>query len=86
MGQIAQQDKITFTNKKGGWEPPFNPEDWGGVNIAEKIVSCIDGGTISDVLMRTKEGDKISTASILSWQRGDNVASIHYCKSDGSIQ
>lgn len=30
MGQIAQQDKIIFTNKKGAWEPPFNPEDWGG--------------------------------------------------------
>lgn len=30
MGQIAQQDKIIFTNKTGSFEPPFSPELWGG--------------------------------------------------------
>ena len=86
MGQIAQQDKIIFTNKKGKWEPPFNPEDWGGVNIVYKLLDCFDGGTISDVLLRTKEkGNKISTALILSWERSETVFSIFFCKPDGSI-
>lgn len=91
MGQIAQQDKIIFTNKKGSWEPPFNPEDWGGVNIAYKLRDCVNGSTISDVLLRTKEkGNKISTASILSWNillsdPANIDYSIYFCRPDGTI-
>lgn len=86
MGQIAQQDKIIFTNKKGAWEPPFNPEDWGGVNIVYKLLDCVDGGTISDVLLRTKEkGNKINTALILSWVRDETNFSLHLCRPDGTI-
>lgn len=85
MGQVAQQDKIIFTNKKGSFDSSFNPEDWGGVKIAEKLFSCIEGGTIGDVLVRTKEGNKISTASFLSWGRSGTDFSMFFCKPDGSI-
>lgn len=38
MGQVAQQDKIIFTNKKGSFDSSFNPEDWGGGKNCRKII------------------------------------------------
>lgn len=85
MGQIAQQDKIIFTNKTGTFEPPFTPEYWGGVNIAYKIRDYINVGMMGDVLLRTKEGNKINTASVLSWNTANNDYSIFFCRPDGTI-
>lgn len=60
MAQIAQQDNLvievatTATALDGGTK--------------EKLIKCIEGGTITDVILVTKEGEKkISHARVVSW-------------------
>lgn len=60
MAQIAQQDNLvievatTATTLDGGTK--------------EKLIKCIEGGTITDVILVTKEGEKkISHARVVSW-------------------
>lgn len=84
MGQIAQQDKIIFTSTHS-FNSPFTPEYWGGVNVAYKIRDYINVGMMGDVLFRTKEGNKISTASVLSWNATTNDYSLYICFPDGTI-
>lgn len=60
MAQIAQQDnlviKVTTTAAKLDSE------------TKEKLIECIEGGTITDVILVTKEVEKkISHARVVSW-------------------
>ena len=59
MAQIAQQDnlviEVTTTAALDG-------------DIKKKLIECIEGGTIADVILVTKEvGKKISHARVVSW-------------------
>lgn len=60
MAQIAQQDnlviEVTTTAAK--------LDD----NTKKKLIECIEGGTITDVILVTKEGEKkINHARVVSW-------------------
>lgn len=60
MAQIAQQDnlviEVTTTAAK------LNDD------TKKKLIECIEGGTITDVILVTKEADnKISHARVVSW-------------------
>lgn len=59
MAQIAQQDnliiEVTTTAALDG-------------DTKKKLIECIEGGTIADVILVTKEvGKKISHARVVSW-------------------
>lgn len=59
MAQIAQQDnlviEVTTTVASDG-------------DAKKKLIECIEGGTIADVILVTKEvGKKISHARVVSW-------------------
>ena len=60
MAQIAQQDNlvievITTAAKLGD-------------DTKKKLIECIEGGTITDVILVTKEGEKeINHARVVSW-------------------
>lgn len=59
MAQIAQQDnlviEVTTTAALDG-------------DTKKKLIECIEGGTIADVILVTKEVDKkISHARVVSW-------------------
>ena len=59
MAQIAQQDnlviEVTTTAALDG-------------DIKKKLIECIEGGTITDVILVTKEVEKkISHARVVSW-------------------
>lgn len=59
MAQIAQQDnlviEVTTTAALDG-------------DTKEKLIECIEGGTIADVILVTKEVEKkISHARVVSW-------------------
>lgn len=60
MAQIAQQDnlviEVTTTAAKLGDD------------TKKKLIKCIEGGTITDVILVTKEDEKkISHARVVSW-------------------
>lgn len=59
MAQIAQQDnlviKVTTNTAK--------LDD----NTKKKLIECIDGGTIADVILVAEAENKISHARVVSW-------------------
>lgn len=60
MAQIAQQDNLVIevTTTAAALDS----------NTKNKLISCIEGGTIADVVLVTKEVEKkISHAKIVSW-------------------
>lgn len=60
MAQIAQQDNLVIevTTTAAALD--------GG--IKKKLIECIEGGTIADVILVTKEAEKkISHARVVSW-------------------
>ena len=60
MGQIAQQDNLVI-------EVTTTAAELDG-DTKKKLIECIEGGTISDVILVTKEGEKkISHARVVSW-------------------
>ena len=60
MAQIAQQDNLVI-------EVTTSAAALGG-DIKKKLIECIEGGTITDVILVTKEVDKkISHARVISW-------------------
>lgn len=60
MAQIAQQDNLVI-------EVTTTVATLDGVT-KEKLIKCIEGGTIDDVILVTKEvGKKISHAHVVSW-------------------
>lgn len=60
MAQIAQQDNLVI-------EVSTTAAALDG-NTKEKLIECIKGGTITDVILVTKEvGKKISHARVVSW-------------------
>lgn len=60
MAQIAQQDNLVI-------EVATTAAALDG-DTKEKLIECIKGGTITDVILVTKEvGKKISHARVVSW-------------------
>ena len=60
MAQIAQQDNLVI-------EVTTTAAALDG-NTKAKLIACIEGGTIADVVLVTKEVEKkISHAKIISW-------------------
>ena len=60
MAQIAQQDNLVI-------EVTTTTEALDG-DTKKKLIECIEGGTITDVILVTKEvGNKISHARVVSW-------------------
>lgn len=60
MAQIAQQDNLVI-------EVATTAAALDG-NTKKKLIECIEGGTISDVILVTKEVEKkISHARVVSW-------------------
>lgn len=60
MAQIAQQDNLVI-------EVTTSAETLDGVT-KKKLIECIEGGTITDVILVTKESEKkISHARVVSW-------------------
>lgn len=60
MAQIAQQDNLVI-------EVTTTAAALDG-NTKKKLIDCIEGGTIADVVLVTKEVEKkISHAKIVSW-------------------
>lgn len=59
MAQIAQQDNLVIEVTTAAALDS---------NTKNKLIACIEGGTIADVVLVTKEvGKKISHAKIVSW-------------------
>lgn len=59
MAQIAQQDNLVIEATTVGALDS---------NTKNKLIACIEGGTIADVVLVTKEAEKkISHAKIISW-------------------
>ena len=60
MAQIAQQDNLVI-------EVTTTAETLDGAT-KKKLIECIEGGTITDVILVTKEVEKkISHARVVSW-------------------
>lgn len=60
MAQIAQQDNLVI-------EVTTTAAVLDGAT-KKKLIECIEGGTIADVILVTKEGEKkISHARVVSW-------------------
>lgn len=60
MAQIAQQDNLVIEVAKTAAELDGDTK--------EKLIECIEGGTITDVILVTKEIEKkISHARVVSW-------------------
>ena len=60
MAQIAQQDNLVI-------EVTTTAAALDG-DTKKKLIECIEGGTITDVILVTKEGEKeISHARVVSW-------------------
>jgi hypothetical protein len=60
MAQIAQQDNLVI-------EVTTTAEALDSAT-KKKLIECIEGGTITDVILVTKEGEKkISHARVVSW-------------------
>lgn len=60
MAQIAQQDNLVI-------EVTTTATTLDG-NTKKKLIECIEGGTITDVILVTKEVEnKISHARVVSW-------------------
>lgn len=60
MAQIAQQDNLVI-------EVTTTTATLDGVT-KKKLIECIEGGTITDVILVTKEAEKkISHARVVSW-------------------
>lgn len=60
MAQIAQQDNLVI-------EVTTTAAALGGAT-KEKLIECIKGGTITDVILVTKEAEKkISHARVVGW-------------------
>lgn len=75
MAQIAQQDNLVIevTTTAAALDS----------NTKNKLIACIEGGTIADVVLVTKEVEKkISHAKIVSWltQPGFSKVFYTYCK------
>ena len=59
MAQIAQQDNLVIE---------VTTTDALDNNTKNKLIACIEGGTIADVVLVTKEVEKkISHARVVSW-------------------
>lgn len=59
MAQIAQQDNLVIEVTR---------TDALDDNTKKKLIECIEGGTIADVILVTKEVEKrISHARVVSW-------------------
>lgn len=60
MAQIAQQDNLVIEVTTTATALDSNTK--------KKLIECIEGGTIADVILVTKEGEKkISHARVVSW-------------------
>lgn len=60
MAQIAQQDNLVI-------EVTTTAAELDG-DTKKKLIECIEGGTITDVILVTKEAEKkISHARVVSW-------------------
>ena len=60
MAQIAQQDNLVIEVTTTATALDSNTK--------KKLIECIDGGTIADVILVTKEVEKkISHARVVSW-------------------
>lgn len=60
MAQIAQQDNLVIEETTTAATL--------GKGTKEKLIECIKGGTITDVILVTKEAEKkISHARVVSW-------------------
>ena len=59
MAQIAQQDNLVI-------EVTTTAAALDGAT-KKKLIECIEGGTITDVILVTKEVKKISHARVVSW-------------------
>lgn len=60
MAQIAQQDNLVIEVTTTA----VTLDD----DTKKKLIKCIEGGTIADVILETKEvGKKISHARVVSW-------------------
>lgn len=71
MAQIAQQDNLVIevTTTAAALDDA----------IKEKLIECIEGGTITDVILVTKEVEKkISHARVVSWLVDTTVDSPKY--------
>lgn len=71
MAQIAQQDNLVI-------EVATTAAALDG-NTKKKLIECIEGGTITDVILVTKEvNNKISHARVVSWLVDTNGGSPKY--------
>lgn len=71
MAQIAQQDNLVIevTTTVAALDD----------NTKKKLIECIEGGTIADVILVTKEAEKeISHARVVSWLVGTTGKSPKY--------
>lgn len=71
MAQIAQQDNLVI-------EVATSAATLDG-DTKKKLIECIEGGTITDVILVTKEDEKkISHARVVSWLVGTTGESPKY--------
>ena len=71
MAQIAQQDNLVIEVAKTAAVLDSDTK--------KKLIECIEGGTITDVILVTKENEKkISHARVVSWLVDTNEDSPKY--------
>lgn len=69
MAQIAQQDNLVVTTTAAALDG----------DIKKKLIECIEGGTITDVILVNKEDEKkIRHARVVSWLVDTTKASPKY--------
>ncbi len=76
MGQIAQQDNtlLVYEDHEIDFDSAYFEE--GGVK--KKLIECVKGGTISDVLIKMlRYEDVYDTTTVFSWQHASDVGERH---------
>ena len=75
MGGAAQQDNILLVYEDH--EIDFDSNYFEG-GVKEKLIECVKGGTISDVLIKMMRYDDMhDTTTVFSWQHISDVGEHH---------
>lgn len=74
-GGIAQQDKLllVYEDHEIDLDAAFLEDE-----VKKKLIECVKGGTISDVLIKMKRYDDIyDTTTVFSWQHTSDAGEQH---------
>ena len=75
MGQVAQQDNtlLVYEDHEIDFDSNYFEE-----GVKKKLVECVKGGTISDVLIKMLRYEGVyDTTTVFSWQHASDVGEQH---------